>query len=1241
MPLRPFTPGENPLVADVTGLASPEDFEEVGVTGAAFRTENVVGSAYAKFVDMPSDPTEDEYQAYSDGTYDYRTRIPERHKEYSAEYARYALTDRHADWVTQRLDNLNKDRQAVADGGFTGFLAGTFAAMTSPEQYPLYFIPGTLLLKPATRMGSRAAATYVGTEAAIGATSAAVQEALLHSTQPSRTVEESKMAIAASALFSGMLTGGIIGVRHGVDYRKSIADRIDTDTEDMIDAARTDDMVAPPPSARHAGAAEVDSVSAQAYNDTLSRLEQEVESAKLRGEEPDIGTVQDLEALRELTPDEFTSVKHPRLYEALGIANPNVRLATQSDGDGRMLAASIVDDSLLRVANLYGHKMEASLETRMLTMEKELGIKLQNQFNKFYEKYVTDIKKLQDEGAKDTELLHPDLFAAEVGKAHRNNYEHENPAIASFAKAVYKDITGVIEKRLDDQDMLPRRVLDGQITKLTPEVLEQHGIEAGEKYFKKDGNPRSTILKTMPQDDIDKLVRTGVLDTELAPPKGDETHLYRAYNHAEIEADGGAGFRKTAADYFEQEIRASYQEAINDALGGVRKIEAKITALDTKLDTMRKKNKKRWGEQQETPEEAALRRLNEQQMWAEHRLAVKEALDAGEPPPKWSYKRTTTQIRNDLEVELQAAKKEVADMEARLKDDGIKADKSELYYETSGADKIRKMARDAAEAYYKKVVNSSYEPNMGIELQPFDVGPLKMRTIDIPSSVIEKYIDNDIRTVLANYTRSVLPQLHFKEQFDPAPIAGNRTGTADQAGGLKGFMNEVKKIADRYEARSIEASDAGDVKLAKKLRKEQGAVVRDMEAVKDILYNRYALPGNPDSLWYKSMQKLREFNVMAAMGSVVAASFGDLGQFISRQGMRGMAGAINNFTVNYKNSKYAAEFYEAMGVGADIDSAGRLEKMYMMDDQYRPDSNSVFEKTWTNGRKLFTKATGMPVWNNAWKNQSAIWYMHNMVKHAIDASAGRLDKSTLAQYARAGIDKADLIQISKEITEEQKAGNIWLPDLPNWVDKDLAERMKHAVLRNAEISVVTPGAGDLPLTVRKPMGKVIGQFRGYSFAANQKVVLAGIDDFGAKQMSGLMMGIVMGYMSYVAKQTIKGEDFELDYDTFIREGLDRSGRLAFWGELNGMVSKATTGKADLYRALGAEQKVMSRYASRNMLGAIFGISAGRLQDLTQITSAITSGEFSESDIRAVRRSIIFNNLWFTHYGFTQAEKAMQ
>ena len=55
---------------------------------------------------------------------------------------------------------------------------------------------------------------------------------------------------------------------------------------------------------------------------------------------------------------------------------------------------------------------------------------------------------------------------------------------------------------------------------------------------------------------------------------------------------------------------------------------------------------------------------------------------------------------------------------------------------------------------------------------------------------------------------------------------------------------------------------------------------------------------------------------------------------------------------------------------------------------------------------------------------------------------------------------------------------------------------------------------------------------------------------------------------------------------------------------------------------------MSRYASRNIMGSLLGPSVGTVQDIFQVTGSASQGEMTKSDIRAMRKMLPYQNLFY-------------
>ena len=109
------------------------------------------------------------------------------------------------------------------------------------------------------------------------------------------------------------------------------------------------------------------------------------------------------------------------------------------------------------------------------------------------------------------------------------------------------------------------------------------------------------------------------------------------------------------------------------------------------------------------------------------------------------------------------------------------------------------------------------------------------------------------------------------------------------------------------------------------------------------------------------------------------------------------------------------------------------------------------------------------------------------------------------------------------------------------------------------------------------------------------------------------------------------------------------GILGVLDDANSLASKSTGGKLDVFRAIGAD-KPLSRYASRDAASMFLGPTFGKIQSLTQVTSAGSKAignkisgkpsEWGESDTHALRMMTLGSNLPYLPRLFDQVEKGV-
>lgn len=190
-----------------------QDHSALNVVGAAFRTENTIGSAVmhikeqwgsSRETDVNFDPFEDDYMKGYEG---YAKRfVHVKNKE-------------HADGIKTSIDRENNDHKIIDDSGWGGTVAQVSAGILDPVTLagflamPEVYVPGRIALS-------------AGRMAVAGTADVAAREAVLNPTQETRTAEQSMFNIGAGAVLSGVL-GGAAGKLTKSEYNKLLQDTTD------------------------------------------------------------------------------------------------------------------------------------------------------------------------------------------------------------------------------------------------------------------------------------------------------------------------------------------------------------------------------------------------------------------------------------------------------------------------------------------------------------------------------------------------------------------------------------------------------------------------------------------------------------------------------------------------------------------------------------------------------------------------------------------------------------------------------------------------------------------------------------------------------------------------------------------------------------------------------------------------------------------------------------------------------
>jgi hypothetical protein len=494
-------------------------------------------------------------------------------------------------------------------------------------------------------------------------------------------------------------------------------------------------------------------------------------------------------------------------------------------------------------------------------------------------------------------------------------------------------------------------------------------------------------------------------------------------------------------------------------------------------------------------------------------------------------------------------------------------------------------------------------------------GPLKERLLRIESGRIQDFLELDIEQILRSQVRTMSADVELARKF----------GSPDLA-------EQIRKINDEADAK---IKGAKTPKERQRLEKARKAAVRDVEGIRDRLRGQYALPDNPDGIVLRAGRVIRNLNYLRLLGGMTISAIPDLAKPVFTYGLtKTFRDGFAPLVTNFRAFRLAADEVKAAGTALDMVLDSRAMALADVSDDFG--HHSKFERGLQSMSSRFGMVSLMAPWNAAAKQFTGMITMTNLLRAAQKAANGTATAKELTALNASSIDLDMAKRIAKQFsTYGDTQGSVLLAKAGDWDDALAREAFRAAVVRDVDRVIVTPGQ-DKPLWMSTEVGKIIGQFKSFGIASMQKTTLSGLQQRDSSTLSGVMMMLALGALTYKLKMDAAGKETSDNPTVWAVEAFDRSGLIGWLMEVNNASEKITRGTVGL-SAITGEQ--ISRYASRNATASLLGPSLGTVQDILDVTGSAVSGDFQKADARKLRQLIPAQNLFYLRGLFNTVESA--
>lgn len=500
---------------------------------------------------------------------------------------------------------------------------------------------------------------------------------------------------------------------------------------------------------------------------------------------------------------------------------------------------------------------------------------------------------------------------------------------------------------------------------------------------------------------------------------------------------------------------------------------------------------------------------------------------------------------------------------------------------------------------------------------------LSSRKIDIPNELVVDYLVTDVEHIVRNYAHRFGLVHEFSRKF----------GSFD----AEDAMDDVILQSTR----ELQFADMADATA------QLGTLRQDMTELRDTVTG--AIYSTDPAMMNKRRLAagLRAYGTLTSLGRAALSSVPEMGRGIMVNGFLRTFGFALDILGNRAAFKGVTDELAALtGEGFDMVLSSVMDRFV---EQGGPlgaatgKAGRLAQKmtNFTNGPYFLLN--GLAAITDITKRLNLTFINQFMIEDMVKlAETG--DAKLAERLGSYGISVEDARRIVTEMPIDRQ-GRMYLPNVGEWSDGDLATKYLSAVTGMSRRIVPTAGPADIPQIAKGfvagrefPLLTMPFQFMQYGFAAINKVTLSALQGRDQSPVAGL--AIIMG-LGWVA-QNLKTDDQQWHRMSVEEKALrvfDATGALGLYQDIPNKLEVLTGGTVGLrpgLAALGADVKPWVKDGNYADYADLAGPGVSKIADLTRIVSGDDMSGREMSGI--IRRSVPLNDVIWWRDSLIEAER---
>jgi hypothetical protein len=523
---------------------------------------------------------------------------------------------------------------------------------------------------------------------------------------------------------------------------------------------------------------------------------------------------------------------------------------------------------------------------------------------------------------------------------------------------------------------------------------------------------------------------------------------------------------------------------------------------------------------------------------------------------------------------------------------------------------------------------------------------LRERQINVDTIYVEDFVEKNMASVGRYYATRMGADIELVRQFGSVDMKEIFVRMRQEYNGMleaiePGYLARVEKF---HQAQKLK-EEVGDItkgagiekpfpmprtKEGKAIFKESNRMLENGRALRDRIRGTYGIPDDPSSYTNRGIRIAKMFNAMTLLTGALAA-VPDIGKIIMTEGPRRLFGtsieAYKSQLGFLKTAKLSK--FEANLAGEALDMYLAMRSALFADLADSLSAATPFERSLGNITQQSFNLNLMNQWNEGVKTMASLISGSRMIVESENLLKGTISKTERIKLNNVGITP-DMARIIVDQTKKYglvgEEGFVRIAKTHLWdaEAKEAASLYTRALGKEIRRTIVTPGKGEAPLFMSKPILTLIFQFKTFAIAATHRTLIPGLQLRDQNFFLGLIATTGLGALVHEIRRYqlgIKGDEKFGDWFASVQE---RGGAFGALNDINGALETLSDGRFGLRPLLGAGGRRSSDLGKASIIG---GPIVQQTANAARVIWGLGPGDADDRTANATRRLLI-GAKWF-------------